>query len=51
MNLLNDPAQPQKIFTTTIKLLAQKHVLNILGSKLTATELLKFISERIVDRF
>lgn len=51
MNLLKDPAQPQKVFTTTIKLLVQKHALNILGSKITATELLKFISERIVERF
>lgn len=51
MNLLKNPNLPQKIFSTTIKLLAQKHVLKILGSKITATELLKFVTDRIQERF
>ena len=51
MNLLKNSNLPQKTFSTTIKLLAQKYVLNILGSKITATELVKLFTDTIVERF
>lgn len=51
MEMLQKDTLPQKIFSTTIKLIAQKQVLNILPTQITDLQLLKFFADSILQRY